>query len=190
MHSLERRKSRIWKYRPHNLSKPQTLNKNQNQTAWKNWTISKRVTFGFACVIIITLALDLFAYTRLVAISGHSDRIARQTIPNIELVYRAQRNAKDYDRLVYKHVSSDSKEDMEQLEEALHNDTMDNDKVYAELDKSITDGNGRSLLNKVKTARAEYVQIRNAVIALSKQMTNDVQAYKMARSQLDPASDR
>jgi methyl-accepting chemotaxis protein len=156
----------------------------------KHWTIGRRITLGFASVIIVALALGLFAYTRLVAISGNSDRITRQTIPNIELVYRAQKNAKDNDGLVYRHIGGNSRDDMVQLEAALHDNHVDNEKIYAELDKSITDDTGRALLDKVKAARAAYVQVRNDVIAVSGQMTNDVLAYKMARTQLDPASDQ
>jgi len=156
----------------------------------KSMTIGKRITLGFASVIIIALALGGFAYTRLVTISHQSDRIAKQAIPSLELVFRAQKNAKDYDRLVYKHIGSESKEDMAVLEAALHADTIDNDKVYEELDKLIADAKGRTLFDQVKTARAGYVQIRNQVIAVSDQVTNNAQAYKMARTQLDPASDR
>ena len=173
-----------------------------------HWTIGRRITIGFASVIIIALALGLFAYTRLMAISGHSDRIAQQGIPNIELVYRAQKNAKDSDRLVYKLIGNGSKDDSAQLTEALQADAADTDKIYAELDKSITDENGRAMLDKVKTARAGYVQNRDAVItasqqpaqppvpqgtnslqaANSQQSTNNAQAYDLARTQLDPAS--
>jgi len=45
------------------------------------WTIGKRITFGFACVIIIVAALGAFSYSRLAAISTHSDQITKQTIP-------------------------------------------------------------------------------------------------------------
>ena len=156
----------------------------------KTLTIGKRITLGFASVIIITLALGGFAFSRLVAISSHSDQITKQSLPTIELVYRAERNAKDYDRLVYKHIGSGSKEDMARLEEALGADTADNTKIYDELGGLLTDAKGRELLDKTKAARAQYVQIRNDVIALSRQGTNNAQTYSMARSQMDPLSDQ
>jgi methyl-accepting chemotaxis protein len=156
----------------------------------KNWTVGRRITLGFAGVIIIALALGAFAYTRLIVINDHSNQIAQKTLPTIELVYRAQKNAKDYDRLVYKHIGSSSAADMTQLETLLGADTKDNNEVYADLDKFLTDEKGRALLDTVKTARAGYVQIRNAVLDVSRQGTNNVQAYSLARTQMDPASDR
>ncbi|HEX4350523.1 MAG TPA: methyl-accepting chemotaxis protein [Verrucomicrobiae bacterium] len=156
----------------------------------KNLTIGKRITLGFASVVIITLALGTFAYSRLAAIGEHSDQIARQSLPTIELVYRAERNAKDYDRLVYKHIGSKSKDDMARLEEALADDTADNTKIYAELGLRLTDVKSRELLDKTKAARVQCIQIRNDVIALSEQMTNEAQSYGLARSQMDSVSDQ
>ena len=158
----------------------------------KNLTIGKRITLGFASVVLITLVLwaHFCLQLGLAAIGGYSDQIARQSLPTIELVYQAERNAKDYDRLVYKHIGSKSKDDMARLEEALADDTANNTKIYEELGLRLTDVKGRELLDKTKAARAQYVQIRNDVTALSGQMTNEVQAYGLARSQMDPLSDQ
>lgn len=152
----------------------------------KNWTIGKRIATGFAVIIIITLALGVFACLRLVFIKEQ----ASQTLPAIQLIARAQRNAVDYDKIVYKHIGSGDLADMTRLEAGLSADTADNTQIYAELDKIITNEKGRALLDKTTAARANYVTIRTQVIALSRQMTNNVAAYALARSQMDPASDQ
>jgi methyl-accepting chemotaxis protein len=158
----------------------------------KNWTIGKRIAYGFASVIIIAAALGAFAYTRLVAISGHSDHIAKQSLPAIELVYRAEKNAKDQVQAIYKHIGSSDKEDMSRLEASLVAVSADNAKVYDELDKLITDANGRALLDKIKTARAENNRVRDAVLILSRQSSTNrqanAQAYSLGRTQFDPAN--
>jgi len=156
----------------------------------KNWTIGKRITAGFACVIIVALALGIFAYTRLTVIRSHSDQIAKQSLPAIELAYQAQKTAKDNLQIVYKHIGSADKEDMSRLEVEISVDSADNAKIYDELGKLITEENGRALLDKTKTARAEYIHIRDAVLVISRQATNNAAAYGMARSQMDPVSDR
>ena len=156
----------------------------------RTWTIGKRITAGFAGVIAIAAGLGLFAYTRQVAIREHSDRIAKVSLPTVELVDRAQRNAKDYDRIVYKHIGSSDKEDMARLEADLAVDTNDNTKIYEQLGTIFTTGKGLELLEKTKAARADYVKIRNAVLDISRQATNNTAAYTMARQQMDPASDR
>ena len=162
-----------------------------NQTnIMKNWTIGKRIAAGFASVIIIALALGAFAYTRLVAIKGQSDRITKQARPTVELVCRAERNARDCDKIVYKHIGAVGKEDLTRLEAELSADTTDNNNVYDELGGLIKDEKGRALLEKTKTARAEYIKIRDGVVAVSRQADINKSAYGMARSQMDPASDR
>jgi methyl-accepting chemotaxis protein len=156
----------------------------------KNWTIGKRITAGFISVIVIVLALGGFAYTRLVAINHHTDHIAKQSLPTVELVARAEKNAMDYDRIVYKHIGSSDKDDMVRLEAALKADTADNTQVYQDLGNLVTDEQGSKLLDATKTARANYVKVRDAVLALSREATNNAAAYTMARTQMDPASDQ
>jgi len=58
----------------------------------KNLTIGKHIALGFASVIIITLALGAFAYMRLLAISSHSDHIAKTSLPGVELVLGMEKN--------------------------------------------------------------------------------------------------
>jgi methyl-accepting chemotaxis protein len=156
----------------------------------KNWTIGKRITVGFGSVIVITLVLGAFAYAGLVTIRDHSDRIAKQSLPEVELVFRAQRNATDYDKIVYKHIGSVDAADMARLDAELSFDTADNTRVYEELGKLVTEEKGRELLDKTKTTRAEYVQTRDKVLSISRQATNNAAAYSLARSQMDPVSGR
>ncbi len=155
----------------------------------KKWTIGKRITAGFIAIIVIVMALGGFAFTRLIAISDHTDHIGKQSLPALELVARAQKNAVDYDRIVYRHIGSSDKDDMARLEVALNADSADNTKIYEELGSLLTDDKGRELLEKTKTERAQYTKIREAVMVLSRQATNDEAAYTLARTQLDPASD-
>jgi methyl-accepting chemotaxis protein len=161
-----------------------------NQKNMKNWTIGKRITAGFASVIIIALTLGGFAYTRLVAIKGHSDQIARKSLPTFELIAKGQRNVRQYETILYKHIGSVDKEDKTRLEGNLQAITVDSTKIFTELDEFITDEKGKALVQKTKSTRAEFGQIRDKVIEASRQATNEASAYDLARNQLDPACDR
>ena len=156
----------------------------------KNWTIGKRITAGFISVVIVVLALGGFAYTRLVAISHHADHVAKQSLPALELVGQARKNAMDYDRIVYKYIGSSDKDDMARLDAALKADTVDNTQVYEDLGALLTDEKGAKLLDDTKAARGAYVKIRDAVLELSREGTNSLAAYTLARAQMDPASDQ
>jgi methyl-accepting chemotaxis protein len=155
-----------------------------------NWTIGKRIVAGCASILVIVAILGGFAYTRLTNIRDHSDRISQQAFPGVQLISRAERNAILFGQLAYKHIGSEDAQDLARLEEDFRAVSADNDKVYAELNKLITAPKGKELLEKTITARAEYVKVRNDVLAVSRQSTNTALAYKMGRTQLDPASDR
>ena len=154
----------------------------------RSWTIGKRVTLGFASVLIIVLALGGFAYSRLLVIQGHSDRIIKQSLPTIRLIYRAQKNAKDSGQIVYQHIGSSEKDDMAHLEDTLKAGSADNAIIYEELEKLVTSTEGKQLLAEVKSARAEYNACRGEVLAVSREGTNNSAAYNLARTRLDPAA--
>ena len=156
----------------------------------RKWTIGKQITAGFASVILITLALGAFASTRLMTIRGHSDRVARFSLPTLELVFRAQRNVAEFEEAVYKHIGRTDADDMTRLESDLATLTADNTKIYEELGRLVTEPRGVQLLGETQLARTAYVQIRGRVLADSRLATNSVSTYETARNQLDPASDK
>jgi methyl-accepting chemotaxis protein len=156
----------------------------------KNWTIGKRITFGFASVIIIALALGVFSYTRLVAIKQHSDEVTKRSLPTIELVYRAQKNAIASTQVVFIHVGSADKSDLSSMEAELSAISADNSKVYEGLESLTVSEKGRALLELVKAARGEYLQKRDLVVAALRQGNNNAAAYSLGRSQLEPAAEK
>jgi methyl-accepting chemotaxis protein len=156
----------------------------------KKWTIGKRITSGFASVIVIALFLGIFAYLRLIAIRNHSDRIAKVSIPIVGEVERIRKNTLDYDRYLYRHIGSSDKEDMARIETELAREVEDNTKGYEDLGKLIPDDKGRELLEKTKPLRAACMEARKKVLALSRESTNNELAYKTARAEMDPATDR
>ena len=79
---------------------------------------------------------------------------------------------------------------MARLETILGTGSEDNAKVYEELGQLVVSEKGMSLLEQVKAARAEYNQARGQVLLISRQATNDAAAYDLARTQMDPASQK
>jgi methyl-accepting chemotaxis protein len=82
-----------------------------------HWTIAKRITAGFACVIIITLALGIFGYSRIVTVRDNAVRIGNVSLPSVEQASRAQRNTVAADRVAYKFIGSSDRDDRTRLEE-------------------------------------------------------------------------
>ena len=156
----------------------------------KDWTIGKRITSGFACLILIGLALGAFAYTRLTAIKAHSDHISQQAIPIVEICGRVQMKAEYNLRTIYKLVSSTDQEDRARLEADIKATMAENTKAYNDLERLVKSPSGRELLDKTKAARAAYGRVRDQVFALSRQSTTNASAYRLARTQMDPACEQ
>jgi methyl-accepting chemotaxis protein len=154
-----------------------------------NWTISKRITVGFACVILITLALGFSTYARLLTIRDHSDHISKQALPAVELVSRAQKNLLDSDGMVYKHIVASDPADKARIEERIKTDSADSSQVFAALGKLITDAEGLQLMDQVKAVRVDYLKFRGQILALSVQLTNNAAAFGLAQNQLEPVGD-
>src|SRR6185312_10063544 len=49
----------------------------------KNWTVGKRIIFGFALLLVLSASLGLFAFTRLNAINTQTGRITVNCLPGI-----------------------------------------------------------------------------------------------------------
>ena len=111
-------------------------------------------------------------------------------MPAVEKVYLVERNLRDFDKLLYKHIGSSDKEDMARLEAEMTAISAENTKLFDELDGLVKDEKGHALQDKIRTERAEYLQIKEKMLVISRQATNNVAAYGMARSQLDPVSNQ
>jgi len=152
----------------------------------KNWTIGKRITFGFAAVITISAILGTFCYSRLVSIGEYSDLIAKRTSHTVEYCNQVAMAAKDAVQCVYRHLGSVDAADKADLEKQIKDMAAANEKTFAEIEKLNPDAVCRDLVAKMQAARAEYAKIRESVLEISRQGTNNAAAYKMARTELDP----
>lgn len=156
----------------------------------KHWTIKQRISLGFAWVIAITLALGIFACWRLSTINTRSARVSTVCVPEVALASRMQTNTLDSVGLIYMHIGSDDNADMLRIDGQISANSADTGKCLEELGALLTDAKGMELVGKAKAFRAAYVEIRDRVLVLSRQGTNNAAAYKLGRTQMDPASER
>jgi methyl-accepting chemotaxis protein len=156
----------------------------------KNWTIGKRITLGFASIIAIFALLGASGYSLLTAINGHSEHVARQTSPTVQLCDQIGMKARDSAQAVYKHLGSSDREDMARLDEQIKAGAVENTKTMEKIEQLNANEKYRDLLASIRTAQAEYRNAREAVLVLSRQGTKNLAAYNLARTQLDPAMAR
>ena len=158
----------------------------------KNWTIGKRITFGFGVMLLILLAVSTFTYNRLGVIHGNFSLLSEESVPTIELMGDLNARTREDQGIIYKHIYSPSEQDMNALEAKLSAIRKLNDQTYEQLEKLETDAEGQKIMAKLNAARLAYREIKQTIIAASHSATNSEMSAQLclrARAELDPVAD-
>ena len=158
----------------------------------KKMTIGKKITLGFAVMLMILVAVSIFAYTRIRVIHNSFTLLSEENVPTLELMGDLNARTREDQGIIYKHIYSPSEQDMNTLEAKLSANHKLNDQTYERLEKLETDAEGLAIMAKLKAARIAYRQIKNTIIAASHSSTNaemSAQLCLRARAELDPVAD-
>ena len=157
----------------------------------KNWTIGKRIIFGFSTIILIAIALGIFAYSRLSTINTISDSIVNDSMPGVYEIEEAQALVKENLFLVSRHLLSDDKAEEEKIEQDMKVLKEKLDARLASYEKTIITPKDRELFEAIKPARAEYRNVRDTVVMpLSRDASKHKEALEAFTKQLLPAFDK
>ena len=80
-------------------------------------TIGKRLIFGFAGVILITLCLSLYAYTRLEAIQSQGSSLAKDSLPGAVSMGQIAALSESEVALVLQHIEANDAQEVQKLDE-------------------------------------------------------------------------
>jgi methyl-accepting chemotaxis protein len=153
-----------------------------------HWTIGKRVSLGFAAVIIVMLALGGFIGARLNIAQNGMTSVATQSMPALGLLGDAEGRVNDLRVLTFKHIYSPDNADMDQLEAKIKADSEQITKDYDGLEK-VTTPQAKALLEQIRSRRVTYLAMRDKILTLSRAATNaeaSAVVYQKARAELDP----
>ena len=154
-----------------------------------NWTIGKRIIFGFTSIILIAMALGLFAYSRLVTIRAHSETIVGDALPGVFMIGRMEAAVRQNQVVTFKHIMSDTKEEMAQFDAEMAESVQANDKILTDYEKTITRAKDRELFEQVKAALPPFRLAREAVLKLSRDQKSK-EAFEMAKKELKPVYEK
>jgi methyl-accepting chemotaxis protein len=158
----------------------------------KNWTIGKRITVGFAAVIVVLLALSALVRYEVEQIATSSLIITTESLPNTLHVAEGQLLSADNTGLIYRHISSTTPADMQAIEKHIADNSARVTELLTAYDKVLTNPADRPLFDELIRTRTAYSAQLREVIALS-QKTEDAAAvaavYTLARTKLDPLAD-
>jgi methyl-accepting chemotaxis protein len=153
----------------------------------KNWKIGKRISAGFGAVIVIAMALGMFAFSRIGAIEVDSSSITVRCLPAIYLVGQAQNNAQVNLGLVYRHIVSKDAHEMAGIE-AQENDISSRTRALLEqYEKLNTTEKGHALSQELQNVRGEFNAARDEVLSLSRS-SKKAEAEAVAGKRLAPAA--
>ena len=68
------------------------------------WTIAKRLIAGFSAVILVTLMLGGFAFTRLLTIDSDARRIVGDALPGVTAILQMSVNTRENRALMLEHI--------------------------------------------------------------------------------------
>ena len=122
----------------------------------RNWTLPRRITAGYAVLIIITAALGLFAYSRLSRIRFHADDIVSNWLPGVYQLGQIRGASHEANTLLNEHILCDTAEETEKAEARLVASSAKLDQLFAAYDPFVTDPREKVLYAQVKNDRAAF----------------------------------
>jgi methyl-accepting chemotaxis protein len=133
-----------------------------------NWTIGKRILVGFSTILALVVALALTNVMLLRSINNRQRTILDDALPGMKATAKITDNTAQSQIAVLRHVLVKTDQERKTFEEKLAALSADNEKLYAELEKTISRPEDRAAFEKAKELRAEYAKPRAQVLELSR----------------------
>ncbi len=137
-----------------------------------NMKIGVRLAIGFACTLVLLIAIALMSVSRIEALNGEIDTMVSDRFPKtmaakdiydaINVIARRLRNA-----YILTGIESQKELDLIPEQRKIISERLD------QLDKTITNEQGKALLAKVKSARLEYIANQDKFIEALKANKRD-----------------
>ncbi|MGC4074727.1 MAG: methyl-accepting chemotaxis protein [Nibricoccus sp.] len=152
----------------------------------KNWTIARRIIFGFSTLLIIAAGFGAYAYTRLVEISHDADRVAKQCLPGVYSTGQLATITMTNSAITQRLLLIASAEERPALEAQMKANSARMDQVFKLYETSITGDKERALYEAVKPVRETYSKIRRELVA-AVETSSRADILKRVDQDLNPA---
>ena len=118
-------------------------------------------------MLLATIAIGGFAYTRLNIIKTHSDSLVSDSLPGIIGLTKIQTSLLSNNSMLLKHILSTDQTELGAIEQTVKESGKTNTEIYKSLEGSVTTMEERALFEKVLTARVAYQKSRSEAYELS-----------------------
>ena len=151
----------------------------------KTWTIGKRITVGYAAVLIATIAIGIFAYSRLNAIKVRSDSLTQDSLPGIVSLTKMQSNTIMANALLLKFILASEASEFAAIDQSVKDITAENGQLAQTVETSVTTDEERALYAKVLSTRTSYVKAREDTFTLAR-AGKDKEAFENYKTVVGP----
>jgi len=146
----------------------------------KNWKIGIRITAGFSAVILIAIALGLFAFGKLGGIETSSAVIATNSLPGVYLIGQVQNGIQKEFGLMLQIQSSTDSAATARFEAAMAESRTHNHGLRDDYQKLISTDKERALFDALMAARNDYVSACDEALKIGKAGTPDAKKAAMS----------
>lgn len=157
----------------------------------ENWTIGKRIIFGFSLVLLIMLALGVYTVERISVVEQGMRNVAHKSLPSLDHLADADIAMIGGRELLYKHIATEDSKDLAQIEEEIKTTFTKLNNALAEHEKLASDET-RQILAIVQSNRDVYFKLHDELLAASRAATNAAASslvFHRTRKELDPIAD-
>jgi methyl-accepting chemotaxis protein WspA len=151
----------------------------------KNWTIGKRLTLGFAGVILITLCLSVYTFTRLESIQSQASSLGKDSVPGAVIMGQIAAASEREVALVLKHLRANDAQEVQKIDKELR----ENDDKLSALSKAyeatIFGAEDTERFRRLNTTYSAYLTPLEEVLKLSRAAKHQ-EAYNLYDQQLQP----
>jgi len=148
-------------------------------------TIGKRITLGFVAAVAITAGLGVFAYNRLVVVGTSTERLASDVVPGLKSIAQIAVATERSLGLLFQHIIATGAAEIQEIEGRIQTASVEIDGYFQDYDKAICTPEDRALFVNVNALRKEWLDARNATMALSRQNKPE-EAMKVVKAETLP----
>jgi methyl-accepting chemotaxis protein len=154
----------------------------------KNWTIGHRIIAGFAAVIIIAMALGIFAYAQITRINKASMQISGDALPSVYLVGAIHSDVERVFGLMLQHIASTNEKEMTTLDSEIKDLRVANAALQAKYESMFSSDQDRQLYGVLSSSSEAFWAVADEVLKTSRLGTaeGNRRALDMAYKQLRP----
>ena len=141
-------------------------------------TIGKRLTFGFAGVILVTLCLSVYAFTRLEAIQGQASSLAKDSLPGAVSMGQISSLSESEIALVLQHIKANDAQEVQKLDEELRDNHEKLSALFKAYESTVFGAEESERFQRLNTSYSAYLNPLEEALKLSRAQ-KDKEAYDL-----------